>query len=466
MSDIAHASARTSSLATALANSHSQNDTYVLDMKKSPAQAFVETVSTSANTDWDAAKVTSGGSVSLAFSKLGICTRAYIRVSLQMAIDIATGATTTFSNNLVAAMIQSLTLSTHSREIASIDSVELARLIHNHKARDLLQEAGGYYWGSSAAHGTAVFTPAGGVAVATNNDPFSLVATGREVAANVPEIHIMIPLLFTSLRGDPKSGLNTAFCESIKCTMVMRPKGKFYTGNAAVTGARFQLLQKYHVPTSKVYQATIAKTYPPGRSAQVLYNQAHILARKDVIPTGYKKSKMTIKLSSSSVSLLRGVSVYAIRTALLDGADQFQNNFMPISGLRFSGSGRQLINVGSAAEAALLGLPLDDYAPTNQTGIRATSGVVTDLAVQQPLPESNILQYSFCSSSDPSYHSGSLSLSGIASQSWEVDVNTGTDLLAGAQTTNYPFSVFIVGSCVEVKSIASSSGAITNSLSV
>ena len=246
----------------------------------------------------------------------------------------------------------------------------------------------------------------------------------------------------------------------------MRPKAKFYTGAAGVTGARFALVQKYHVPTSKVYQATIAKTYPPGRSAQVLYNQAHILARKDVIPTGYKKSKMTVKLSSSSVSLLRGVSVYAIRTALLDGADQFQNNFMPISGLRFSGSGRQLINVGSAVEAALLGLPLDDYAPTNQTGIRATSGVVTDLAVQQPLPESNILQYSFCSSSDPSFHSGSLSLSGIASQSWEVDVNTGTDLLAGGQTTNYPFSVFIVANCVEVKSIASSSGAITNSLSV
>ncbi len=464
-----NASARTSSLATALANSHSETDTYVLDMKKSPAQAFVETVATSANTDWDAAKVTSGGSVSLAFSKLGICTRAYIRVSLQMATDVADAATTTFSNNLVAAMCERITLSTHSREIASIDSVELARLIHNHKARDLLHEAGGYYWGSSSAHAVAAFTAnAGNTEASTNSDPFSLVAAGREVASNVPEIDIMIPLLFTSLRGNPKAGLNTAFCESIKCTLVMRAKGKFYTGNAAVTGARFALVQKFHVPTSKVYQATIAKTYPPGRSAQVLYNQSHILARKDITPTGYKKQTITVKMSSSSVSLLRGVSVYAIRTALLDGTDQWQNYFLPISGLRFSGSGRQLINVSSSIEAALLGLPADDNAPTSQTVQRSTSGASASYSVCMPLPESNILQYSFCSSSDESYHSGSLSLSGIASQSWEVDVNIGNDLVAGAGEiqTNYPFSVFIVANCVEVKSIASSSGAITNSLSV
>ena len=409
MSDVALSSARTSSLATALANSHSETDTYVLDMKKSPAQAFVETVSTSANTDWDAAKVTSGGSVSLAFSKLGICTRAYIRVSLQMATNIATAATTTFSNNLIAAMCERLTLSTHSREIASIDSVELARLVHNHKARDLLHEAGGYYWGVSSSHRTAAFTAnAGGTAVDSNNDPFSLVAAGRAVTTNVPEITIMIPLLFTSLRGNPKAGLNTAFCESIKCTLQMRAKAKFYTGTAAVTGARFALVQKFHVPTSKVYQATIAKTYPPGRSAQVLYEQAHILARKDVVPTGFKKSTVTVKMSSSSVSLLRGVSVYAIQTSLLDGADQWQNYFLPISGLRFSGSGRQLINVGSAVEAALLGLPSDDNAPTNQTVQRGTSGASASYYVCMPLPESNNLQYSFCSSSDPSYHSDSL----------------------------------------------------------
>ena len=134
-----------------------------------------------------------------------------------MAVDITTDATSTFDNNLVAVMCERVTLCTHSREIFSIDSVELARWIYNRKARDFLHEAGGYYWGSSASHATAVFTPnAGNTQADTNNDPFGLVATGRAVPTNVPEIHVLLLLLFTSLRGDPKCFLNTAFCESVK----------------------------------------------------------------------------------------------------------------------------------------------------------------------------------------------------------------------------------------------------------
>jgi hypothetical protein len=224
-----------------------------------------------------------------------------------------------------------------------------------------------------------------------------------------------------------------------------------------------------------IYASTVSKTYKPGKSCQTLWERSTIIARQDVVPPVAEHAITTIRpvsLTSTSVDLARSFSIVAVPTTNFDNATKWSNQFLKIDSVVFEGSGRTLVNC-TGPVAAMMGLPVHSSAP----GARQTKKTANGSAIVYPAnavaavgtaallqiggtsfsPESNIVNYAFCQDkNDPTYYSQGLSLSGVASQKFTVNV----------RSRGLPFTVLVISNAVAVKSIAADSGAILNSLSV
>jgi hypothetical protein len=272
----------------------------------------------------------------------------------------------------------------------------------------------------------------------------------------------------------------TSFTESLKITLTLRGKNAWCAaaGTAVMSGLDASLIQMFVVPSQDIASSTIASTYPVGKSSQFIVSQEEILARADITPASggyqdnYQHKEISVKLTSSSVSLLRGISCYVIEKQYLDGTVPFLNKYIPIKSFVFKASGRTLIDT-NAAEADMFSLANEDDSPDNHTSALTPHSVEDSAALNRQYPEDNILTYMFAH--DPhnrSYASGQLSLAGCASQQYTVNFVIGhlnAGLVGGIGTagkSTEEYCVVVVGHAISVKSVSSSSGAITNSLSV
>jgi len=476
MADIALQSGRVSSLASALAT-HTEKASFVPKLQKGPATHFREVVRTASTSGGFAttAKVDAGGKITMDVSKLGLLTKACVR------IRITASATAILKNlnwapNLLAAMISNIELGTSSRTLVSMSGQELARRINRSRHRSVYHRRGGYAWsGLGARYNVPIWTVDGTPVITANHDEFGILTLGNKSGAPTP-IDIYVPLLFSCFDSDASKGLMTSFTESLKVTLTLRKRAAWCepTGAAAVvmTALDASLVQQFIVPDAAIASSTIAATYPVGKSSQFIVSQEEILARHDITPAigGYdasrKRCNVSVKLSSSSVSLLRGISCYVIKKKFLDGDVKFSNEYVPITSFTFKASGRTLIDT-NAAESDMFSLSHLDDAPDNlHTAITPSGGAGGSTAGLHQYQEDNILTYMFAHSPhDRTYSSGHLSLAGCASQQYLVNFTIG-HRLSDAETNSDDYSVVVVGHAISVKSVSSSSGAITNSLSV
>lgn len=477
MADIALQSGRVSSLASAL-STHTEKSSFVPKLQKGPATHFREVVRTASTSGGfsSVAKVDSGGKITMDVSKLGLLTKACVRIRITAAAD-PTAKNLSWSPNLLAAMISNIELGTSSRTLVSMSGQELARRINRSRHRAAYHRRGGYAWsGLGARYNIPIWTKANDTTITNNHDEFGIVALGNESTSAVP-IDIYVPLLFSCFDSDASKGLMTSFTESLKITLTIRKRAAWClptnANNVVMSALDASLVQQFVVPDAAVASSTIAATYPVGKSSQFIVSQEEVLARADITPalggyasTSIKRNDVSVKLSSSSVSLLRGISCYVIKKAFLDGDVKFSNEYVPITSFTFKASGRTLIDTNAAESDLFSPSHLDDV-PDNIHSLITPNGVVLGgLAGLQQYREDNILTYSFSHSPhDRTYSSGHLSLAGCASQQYVVNFTIGHELAATA-TNNSTYSVVVVGHAISVKSVSSSSGAITNSLSV
>ncbi len=476
MSDIALQSGRVSSLASAL-STHTDKNSLVPKLQKGPATHFREVVRTASTSGGfaTAAKVNAGGKITLDVSKLGLLTKACVRI--RITATLASGDAITWAPNVLAAMISNIELGTSSRTLVSMTGQELARRINRSRHRAAYHRRGGYAWSQMGPAYTApVWVRAGGTpSITSNADEFSVVTGGSN--GELQPIDIYMPLLFSCFTSDPSKGLMTSFTESLKIVLTLRPRATWCPGTAdTFTALDCSLVQQFIVPDAAIASSTIAATYPVGKSSQFIVSQEEVLARADITPAaggytgGFQHKKLTVKLSSSSVSLLRGISCYVLEKQYLDGVVAYKNAYIPIKSFTFKASGRTLVDTNDA-EADMFSLANDDTCPVNvHTAITPHQQTDANLASRQ-YPEDNILTYMFAH--DPhntSYSSGHLSLAGCASQQYEVSFVIGHNLsntvASGTGSHTAEYCVVIIGHAISVKSVSSSSGAITNSLSV
>ena len=480
MADIALQSGRVSSLASAL-STHTEKSSFVPKLQKGPATHFREVVRTASTSGGfaSAAKVNAGGKITIDVSKLGLLTKACVRVRINA--TLATSNTMTWAPNLLAAMVSNIELGTSSRTLVSMSGQELARRINRSRHRSAYHRRGGYHWSKMGpAYNAPVWTnttTAGNAhaTIATNQDEFSVVAAG---ASGGPQpIDIYLPLLFSCFTSDASKGIMTSFTESLKITLTLRALAAWCPTTANVfTSLDASLIQMFVVPSQDIASSTIAATYPVGKSSQFIVSQEEILARADITPTvgGYASNvlhkEISVKLTSSSVSLLRGISCYVIEKKYLDGTTAFLNKYIPIKSFVFKASGRTLVDT-NAAEADMFSLANKDDSPDNIASLITPNHQTDTELVARQYPEDSILTYTF--SHDPpntSYSSGHLGLAGCASQQYTVNFVIGHNLTgavgAAGGTSAEEYAVVVVGHAISVKSVSSSSGAITNSLSV
>ena len=154
MADTAHAISRTSSLVQALHSQHVDKESFVLGMKKSTAPSYRESVSITSNKKFNSdGDMVSGGEVTMTLPKTGIVDRAFLRIDLTGAGCHTHNNYFGWAKNLACAMVESMTLQTHSRQLAHIDSIRLAELIDKSPHRDAFHQYVGYAWGTSRAYG-------------------------------------------------------------------------------------------------------------------------------------------------------------------------------------------------------------------------------------------------------------------------------------------------------------------------
>jgi hypothetical protein len=310
--------------------------------------------------------------------------------------------------------------------------------------------------------------------IATNADEFSVVAAGSSGGSQ--PIDIYLPLLFSCFTSGASKGIMTSFTESLKMTLTLRGKAVWCPGTAVMSGLDASLIQMFVVPSQDIASSTIASTYPVGKSSQFIVSQEEILARADITPAigGYASNvlhkEISVKLTSSSVSLLRGISCYVIEKKYLDGTTPFKNRYIPIKSFVFKASGRTLIDT-NAAEADMFSLSNKDNAPDNNPSLTTPNLITDNQLVARQYPEDSILTYMFAHDPhDRSFSSGHLSLAGCASQQYTVNFVIGHHLTGAVASaggsSSEEFAVVVVGHAISVKSVSSSSGAITNSLSV
>lgn len=221
-----------------------------------------------------------------------------------------------------------------------------------------------------------------------------------------------------------------------------------------------------------IVASTIGKTYPVGKSSQFICDQEEVLARVDLTPTtgGYdsdnlEKKLVTVKLTSSSVSLIRGISCSIIATSSLDGTTQYQNTYKPVKRFVLKASGRVLIDTNTA-EAELFSLSNGDVAPDNCLTDITPHGIISGDSRLGQYPEDNVLTYSLSHRPhDRSPPSGPLSLAGCASQQYTVSFLVGSPTATG-HTHDVNYSVIITGHTIAMNSVSSSSKSMTNSFSV
>ena len=468
MADVSIQSAKISSLASAL-NAHSNKEnTFVPRLEKGPGLHFREIVRTDGPSLTGSA-LTNGGKVSIELAKLGLLTRCMLRVRLT--ISATSTQTMLWARNPAAAILESMELSTNSRVLSKLSSFEIARRINESPYRDAYHRHSGYHYADGgAAYGQPTYTLSGSN-ITANVDALGVVAAG--VSGTPQLVDLYIPILFSVFDGvDASRGIQTGFVESMKLNFQIRPLAKYLSGTATFTQADFQLSQQFVVCESSIQSAVISKQFPAGKSSQFLTSGEEILARKDITPTdgGYngsnKKHTITAKLTSSSVSLLRGISVYVVPTDILDGTiAKWDNRFIKVNSYKFSGSGRLLVDC-TEQEAEIFSLGMHGaVARGNKTTTETPNGAISTAHVDS-YREDNILSYYFAM--DPrnrSKNSGYLALAGLASQTHEVEFTIGGELTANKLLNVGNTSVLIVGHAIAVKSIQSSSGAVTSSLS-
>ena len=425
-----------------------------------------------------AAKVDAGGKIVMDVSKLGLLTKACVRIRITASAD-DTLKKLNWAPNLLAAMISNIELGTSSRTLVSMTGQELARRINRSRHRSVYHRRGGYAWsGLGSRYNVPVWTKANAATITLNQDEFGILALGNKSNTPTP-IDIYVPLLFSCFDSDASKGLMTSFTESLKITLTLRKRAAWCEPTAAdavvMSALDASLVQQFIVPDAAIAASTIAATYPVGKSSQFIVSQEEVLARADLTSasagySGILRNNVSVKLSSSSVSLLRGISCYVIKKKFLDADVKFSNEYVPITSFTFKASGRTLIDT-NAAESDMFSLSHLDDAPDNQhsattpngTAPTAATGAVAGL---QQYPEDNILTYMFAHSPhDRTYSSGHLSLAGCASQQYVVNFTIG-HRLEGAAANTEEYCVVVVGHAISVKSVSSSSGAITNSLSV
>ena len=494
MADTAHASSRTSSLVQALNAAHVDKDSFVVGMQKSTAPSFRETTEIYSSSEFNTANaVNAGGNISFTFPKTGIVDRCMIRVQLSGMNAANDVSTFEWAQNLACSMVESITLQTHSRLLATIDSYRLAELIEDHPHRDLYQHYGGYDWGNNPAFSQPQYTvqAANGGVIAhftKDQDALALRITNR-AAGTTQTVDVYIPVLLSCFTGQAHVALNTAFTETVQLSVKFRGRPRYLTGTGGLpTGAKFSMICGMQCLEPSVYASTVSKTYKPGKSCQTLWERSTIIARQDVVPPVAEHAITTVRpvsLTSTSVDLARSFSIVAVPTTNFDNATKWSNQFLKIDSVVFEGSGRTLMNC-TGPVAAMMGLPVHSSAPgprqakktANGSDIvyvsnnRATTGTLAAATLVNAnngynaelqiggtsfSPESNIVNYAFCQDkNDPTYYSQGLSLSGVASQKFTVNV----------RSRGLPFTVLVISNAVAVKSIAADSGAILNSLSV
>lgn len=430
MCDTLNSASRISSLVQAFAQGPSENDQYVTKMKTSHPQNAREYLTL---TPQNTPSITGANSVTFDLAKSGFLRQAMIKISLVgLMINGAYSSTGAlgfkFAKMLSCAIVSSVSLRTPSRTLLTIPSDRLARLISDSPNAKMLKHLGGWDWDGTpvdAAHDT-------------------LGLKGRSTGSN-PTLYL--PLNFAPFLNMPHASLCTSFAESLQIVVALRPQSVWCenvgatnatTGLTNLTGITVELCVDSTCLAHEVYKTTIAETYKPGSSSQILLEDCTLLAESVMItPQAATVTTKSHVLTTSATSVIRSIMCVAVPETNIDGSAVWVDTYPEVQNVKFYASGREIFNQSRATADIFRAMNGDER--SNGTG--AANAHVIDFAMDP---------------TDPSYYSGSCAAAGLSSQRFEINVRTNS--LA-------PYRIRIYSIAYSVKSILADSGSVISSLS-
>lgn len=432
MSDSILASGRVSSLFSALAAGPVKKDDYVLAMAASSVPSAREYLKLSP----DNSASIEGGEINFVIPKSGFVQQACLSFQLQgMSVTGYSGTKGfNFAAMLSCAMVERIDLRTNSRVLMSLDSYRLARLINDSPNSKMYKRVGGWDWNEHSM---------------PTDHAGDLLGFNTRTGSQGPTVHL--PLLFAPFLGNSSSCLPAAFCETVSLVVKLRPM-KFWcipTANAtAPTKILAQLSIANQVLEHNFYKQTIAKTFTPGGSAQILFETSNLIAKSALILPGQTiLSEQTCPLTSNCTDLVRSFLVVCVPESHITGkahgttTDAVMTSDMhQVFNVKFNASGREIFKLSREVSNVFRKLH----------GGRDVSSY-NDIAI------SSSFMIDFCDDPlNPSNFSGGIPMAGLSSQQWEIGIRS---------RTNTSYYVHVYACSVGVRSITSDSGSIVLSLS-
>jgi hypothetical protein len=394
--------------------------------------------------------------VSWVLPKAGVLKSAFLRFRFTGAS--ATAHALVFADNMAAAIVESIALSTNSRRLLEIDSNMIVQMVDRNRNKDAYKSL------MACNYNTIGYTQPANAAA----DILSL--RDDSVHASVIDHAIVVycpiplsPCLPTAFNDK----IQLSFTESLQITARIRPMAKYLsvaTGGTLPTGIECSLLADICCLGADLNAAVVKQNYKAGSASQMLWERhSKIAVSEGKTPTEATKlmqHKFTINLSTTA--LLRGLTVVpeVVSNEGTAAAKWTSAGAAKVSRVRLSASGRVIFDVDSGS-ARFLALTRNATAAhssekrlTNEQGVAVAAGTGPQLRG----PEALSMHVPLCEDiEDTSKFSGGVAMSGLSSQQLEV-------WCLSRDAT--PFHVNVYAQEYGCYSVQSNSGAILSSLSI
>ena len=423
-------------------------------------------------------------------SKLGILTNAFIKIVIKgvkfqgthnIVSTVATEKHFHCSKWLAPAIVESIKLSSHSRELSKLTSLKMCEIMNNMPLhiKNTYKQASGFYVEAN----TSALNPEGQPASVTSgeephNDTVYGIHAQTISVRGEGQIVVYLPVLFTPLRGSRKNCLWTSFCETLDIGITTRKRDDWLrvrdptTPGISTPGTDMDIFMMglYHILDPQIYKASLNANFKLGASLQVMWSKSVLIGKQSgITPTPAfsaalataPRQKHTFTIATTSTELVRSFSIYCYSTAAAPGsggdyaawtngkhdAVLWSPDLLEITQVKFEAGGRTMFDI-NMDEARLLSTTIGN-------GVDVSNP--TSSNVQEIDLSNNAFNYSFASGVGEGRYQGGCALSGLSSQSFEV-----TCVVTSAATINCE----IFTNSVDVKSLSSNDGRWLTSLSV
>lgn len=492
MSDVLLNSLKTSSLQKALAGSV-DNTQWTATVPKSSVPAASELVRIPFDRSETAALKDNRCTNMVQIPKLGLITSAFVRIEYG-GVKAAAGDNRLYVCDAPGiSAIESFKLSTHSREICSIDSRLTMAKIEEMPAgkRALYKRMAGYHLNSDKYLAPADIM---------GGDPLGI-STALTADSQLQPVVLYCPVLLSPFLGNSKNPLWASFCETLSLEVITRPANQIWsqiTGStaSAPTSVKMELCLNTTVLDDAYYRKAVASNFKVGRSLQTVNTKYSLLGSEEFEKTAFaadqtaSTASKTFKIRTTGTELCRALHIFVFRkdgqslpknTTAGDhhGAESMKKaivaqygtlrastKFEHISNVKFSAGGRTLIDAS----------PSDALMFTAAGPWSGESAVISHLHANEPVGH---FSYRFDTKNHDNAYTGGISLAGLSSQSFQITAKikrllngtTAPSNVASAGATgdkdlamNYRCEVW--AESYQVVSINSSDGAVKTALSV